>query len=481
MDRLQLAGRLLDTLESAGVDYIHWKSNEHLDASLLGDTDFDLLVPPEQMETFEAVVAELGFVALVAPPERKTPNVWAFLGSDAQTGDLILLDVTCALTVGERLLKNYVLEVEDWLMDGSTSLHGVKIPTAEKEMAVLYIRSMLKTGRRQLLRSRIRGDSPLPPRIRRELAWLAQRTDPARLAEVSAGSGLPISAQDLTEFRERVVGGALDLAYVSSRRSSLRRDLRDRERLPRHKAVTKKTWLRFRTGRMMTRMGLGMPRRSLGRRGPMVAVVGADGSGKSRLTRDLESWLGARMLVQHLYFGQPKSGFWFKLLNKPGSLAREGRGGAALAALSPYTDALKWMMLARRRRRMAFRARDSAARGTVVIAERFPLPDFHDMETPMDGPRLQGDADCPAAWAHYEQRQYDLIGQPDLLMVLDTDLETLRARKLDLGVEEHRAKVRAVSALSPAPGRLIVDAGQPYEGVLMQAKTATWEAIAAAH
>ncbi|MGD2101048.1 MAG: hypothetical protein PVG83_02345, partial [Acidimicrobiia bacterium] len=154
MDRLQLAGRLLDTLESAGVDYIHWKSNEHLDASLLGDTDLDLLVPPEQMEAFEAVVADLGFVNLVAPPERETPNTWAYLGSDPQTGSLVLLDVTCALTVGERLLKNHVLEVEGWLMHGATSLYGVKIPPPEKEMAVLYIRSLLKTGRRQLLRSR---------------------------------------------------------------------------------------------------------------------------------------------------------------------------------------------------------------------------------------------------------------------------------------------------------------------------------------
>ncbi|MGD2101283.1 MAG: hypothetical protein PVG83_03540, partial [Acidimicrobiia bacterium] len=368
-----------------------------------------------------------------------------------------------------------------WLMHGATSLYGVKIPPPEKEMAVLYIRSLLKTGRRQLLRSRIRGDSPLPPRIRRELTWLAERTDPARLAEAAAESGLPVSPRDLTEFRERVIGDALDLAYVSSRRSSLRRDLRGRERLPRHTATAKRTWLRLRTGRLMTRMGFGIPRRTLDHRGPMLAVVGADGSGKSRLTRDLESWLGARMVVSHVYLGQPKSGFWFKLLNKPGSMARDGHGGVPLAAISRYTDALKWMMLARRRRRMVHRARDSTAGGAVVIAERYPLPDFHDMETPMDGPRLQGDVSRPAAWARYEQRQYDLIGQPDLLIVLDTDLETLRARKLDLGVEEHRAKVQAVSALSPVPGRLILDAGQPYERVLMQAKTATWEAIAAAH
>ena len=69
---------------------------------------------------------------------------------------------------------------------------------------------------------------------------------------------------------------------------------------------------------------------------------------------------------------------------------------------------------------------------------------------------------------------------PDLLIVLDTTVENLRARKVDLTIDEHVAKVEAVSALQPGPGRVIIDAGLPYEEVLLRAKTAVWEALDAA-
>lgn len=480
LDRLRLAGALLTGLDSAGVGYVHWKSNEHLEASLRGETDLDLLVPPEQILAFERVVANLGFVTMAIPRERRVPGVTAYLGFDPDTGCLLHLDVTSSLTVGERLLKNHVLGAEAWLMANPVSLHGVPTPSPERELIVLYVRCMLKTAWRQLVRSSLRGGSPLPPRIRSELTWLAERVDPTSLSEAVASSDLPLTTAEIVEFHERVLGEDLDLTYVFRVRSSLRRRLRGHERLPRHRAVPKRWWLRLRVARPVTALGFGIPSRTLEGKGALVAVVGADGSGKSRLTRDLESWLAAKLVVRHVYFGQPKSGFWFKMLNKPGSLARsrQARSGP-FASMSRYTDPLKWMMLGRRRRRMMSEALRMTARGSMVIAERFPLADFETMAVPMDGPRLQRDPGRPKSWARYEQRQYDAIGQPDLLIVLDADLETLRGRKLDLGVDEHRAKVAAVSILKPGPGRVIIDAARPYDDVLTEAKRAVWETIRA--
>lgn len=482
MERLRLAGALLTGLETAGIDYVHWKSNEHLDASLRGETDLDLLLPSAQVPAFVGVVENLGFVAMAAPPERRVPGVSAYLGCDTETGTLLHLDVTESLTVGERLLKNHVLGVETWLMAEPASLYEVPTPSPEKELTVLFIRCMLKTRWRQLIRSAVRGDSPLPPRIRAELTWLGKRADPNQLSEAVTTSGLPVSAAEITEFYERITGERLGLNYVRRVRASLRRRLRTSERLPRHRAVPRRWWLWLRSTSLMSAVGQGIRSRTLAGTGVVVAVVGADGSGKSRLTRDLESWLATKLAVRHLYFGQPKSGFWYKLLNKPGSLARERevRSGP-LALLSRYTDPLKWMMLGRRRRRMMRGARQLASKGSIVIAERFSLTEFESMQAPMDGPRLQHDSESPASWSRYEQRQYDAIGLPDLLIVLDTDLETLRNRKLDLGVEEHSSKVAAVSALEPGPGRVIVDAGKPYEQVLLEVKTAFWETISATH
>jgi len=58
-----------------------------------------------------------------------------------------------------------------------------------------------------------------------------------------------------------------------------------------------------------------------------------------------------------------------------------------------------------------------------------------------------------------------------------TDIQTLRSRKVDLTVEEHLAKVEAVASLADGPDRIVIDAGRPYEQVLLDAKTAIWRAL----
>ncbi|MGD2061926.1 MAG: hypothetical protein PVF87_13730, partial [Acidimicrobiia bacterium] len=342
MDRLRLAEDLLAALGSADIAYVHWKSNEHLDASLRGETDLDLLIRPADEGDLDSVARRLRFVSMVTPRERRVPGAEARLGCDPETGSLLHLDVAYQLHVGERLLKNHTLPVEDWLLAEPVSLYDVPTPAPEKELIVLYIRSLLKIARRQLIRSRVRGDSPFPSRIRAEFRWVVERVDLSRLGEAVSASGLPVTESELRDFYERVEAGRLDLAYVRRQRRSVRRRLSRYERLPRYVSIPKKAWLRLRTTSLVTRLGFGIPSRTVAPRGAVVAVVGADGSGKSRLAQDLDQWLGAKLAVDHLYFGQPKSGFLFKVLNKPGSLARRG-GGRGLARIARYTDPLKWM------------------------------------------------------------------------------------------------------------------------------------------
>jgi hypothetical protein len=179
------------------------------------------------------------------------------------------------------------------------------------------------------------------------------------------------------------------------------------------------------------------------------------------------------VIVHHVYFGQPKGGIGWKLLNKPGSLARAQGGSGSLAKMSRYTDALKWVALARQRRRAAIRARAQARTGEVTVAERYPLEDFFAMETPMDGPRLQPDGPL----AGVEMAQYRRVPPPDLTLVLRADVDTLRGRKLDLTLKEHQAKVDAVDLLAPATDRVVIDAGRPYDEVLLAAKAALWKRL----
>lgn len=480
-ERLPSVGRLLGALAEAGVIYVHWKSNEHLSAALMGETDLDLLIREADRVAFEEIVTGLGFRPMKPPPGRGIPGLRGFIGLDPGTGVLVHLDVHYSLVLGERRIKNHHLPLEDWLLDAPERLDDVPVPAPAKELLLLFVRSMLKTSSKQILRSIVKHASPLPARVRVEARWLAERADRDQLIEATRSSELGIGAEELIDFRDKALSGSFGWPYVWRKRRRIGRLLRPYRRKGSMAVVAKKAVLYVRGTPVAHRLGLGLGRRRLEGRAPVVAVVGADGSGKTRLTRDLEQWLGRKLAVTHMYFGQPKSGVVFKLFNKPGSLARHhtqgdiGSLGKLSRAVLSISEAVKWVVLASQRRWLAFRAHRLTDAGRVVIAERYPLREFWAMTTPMDGPRLsRSGSGGLAAW---EGRLYEGIDAPDLVLVLRTDLETLRARKEDLPREEHTSKVEAVASLRPRDGMAIIDAGSPYDQVLLESKKAIWGAI----
>jgi thymidylate kinase len=472
---LELIDSALSELRDGEVRFVHWKSNEHLGAALRGETDLDLLVDPFDRDRFLEIVDRLGFLPMEPPKERRLPGLESFIGLDPSTGTLVHLDVHFQVVLGEQLLKNHHLPVEAWLLDENAKIDGVPVPQPERELLILYVRSGLKTKTRQIVRAAVKGGSPYPANIRREAGWLAGMADSEVFPDVIGTSGLPIEVEELAEFHRRAIDDRFEWRYVLDQKRRVLGRLRSYQRMPWYQALPRRTWLRLRNGSVMKRLGVGLPPRHLAFPTPLVAAVGADGSGKTRLTRDLEAWLGSKLLVRHVYFGQPKSGIVFKLLNKPGSMIRNRSGAesGALSAVARYTEAAKWLWLARLRRRLARSARASASRGTVVLAERYPLDDFFAMQAPMDGPRLQPDG----AFAGFELAQYRAIDHPDLTLVLHTSLETLRERKEDLTLEEHIPKVEAIEALADGPGRVRIDVGRPYEEVLLEAKHSIWKAL----
>jgi thymidylate kinase len=486
LNRLDVAVSLFAAIDDRAVKYAQWKSNEHLDAALRGETDLDLLVAPESRTEFEGVLRELGFVPMRVQRALDFPGREAHLGFDDGTGGFIHLDVHYRLILGEQWIKNYHLPVETWLMEGTTSLGGVRVPIPSRELLILYWRAMMKTGSRQVARAALRRESPLPPSTTREVQWLSDRVDDQDLEEAAASSRLPITAEELTGFRTRVNRGNLTWAEGLRRRHSIARRFAGYRRRPRAVALARQAAIRLRISPPLDWLGLGIRPKTLTAPAPLIAVVGADGSGKSSLCGDLHHWLGWKLWAHHVYFGQPKSGLVFKALNKPGSHSRklaDRAGGTSsrpgsLRSLARVTDALKWVYLARRRKRLYGAAISRCRRGQIVIAERYPLKQFFDAETPMDGPRIDPAAGTiERVLARLELREYQAIGEPDLLIILDTDIETLRARKSDLGLSEHEGKVLLVKSIDASERISVIDAGRPYPEVLLQAKQLIWRSL----
>jgi hypothetical protein len=182
---LQAVKALFDTLNEQGIQYCHWKSNQHLDQALKGLTDLDLLVERSQRQLFKTILYQLRCKSIISPPGRQYPAIEDYLGYDDQTGKFFHLHVHYQLILGERFVKNYHLPLEQQFLESATINQGVKVVTPELEVIVLAIRALLKYRDRDAIKDalsiRSRG---LPSNILREFEYLFQHTTLERISAV---------------------------------------------------------------------------------------------------------------------------------------------------------------------------------------------------------------------------------------------------------------------------------------------------------
>jgi thymidylate kinase len=211
--------------------------------------------------------------------------------------------------------------------------------------------------------------------------------------------------------------------------------------------------------------------------------VGADGSGKTTVAGDLDKWLSWKLRVAHVYFGQPKESVRLKTMRKTGyalaKLDRATRGVIRpLAWMTSRVQEFQWVFLARYRLTLGRQAHDARAKGHIVLAERYPLEDLFDMPTPMDGPRLNREAQgrLERRMAEREWTAYESLPKPDYFLILAGDLETLHSRKPDTAYQEHAEKVAAVN--QAAASRRSIDATLSYGSMELEARREVWNHLA---
>ncbi|MFY9586756.1 MAG: hypothetical protein WAT66_04795 [Actinomycetota bacterium] len=433
-----LALRFFDTLDERGVRYCVWRGTLHLERGLRGEGDLDVFVPGSRRDDFFAIADELGFKRLSGA------RVEQLFGLDPENASLIHLDVYDRILVGPG--EDRVLEVGDWIFDGARTIEGVTVPSVETELVLLCIRVQLALGTRGVARAAL-GRSPVVPERRvREIRSLLIGADRARIRERAVSSSLAINPDDLLHFLAEIERGTPRVLSAARGARRVQQQLPPAQRTQ-HQPAQKKRFAR----------------------GLYVAVVGADGAGKSTLVHDLKRWLG-KFDVHHLYFGIPKRSARIWSLRKARGAARRIKDQGA--AWRFFNSAL-WLHIARRRLAAHREAERAVAAGGILIAERFPLPELWDMDHPMDGPRLK-----PTDHGYRREHEiYAAVGRPQLILVLSADLATLRGRQANLREEDHAQKARVVSSMRAGPNVCVIDATASYDDVLREAKREIWRRL----
>ena len=223
----------------------------------------------------------------------------------------------------------------------------------------------------------------------------------------------------------------------------------------------------------------------------VVAVVGCDGSGKTRLTADLAAALRKTRPAERRYMGlvSGETGDRIKRLPVIGIaleryLAAKVRRAQDMEKKLPglFTAIVMYLFSVWRAgqlRRLIKRARS----GVLVIAERYPqaeVPGFH-----YDGPGLaigRSSSRIVRKLATREQELYDWMAtqRPAMVLRLMVDADTAFARKPDHPISELRDKIDTMPRIGYNGSSIFeIDSRMPYAEMLEAALSAIDENMSA--
>jgi thymidylate kinase len=462
-------------LREQDVGYCHFKSNAFLAESHSGENDLDLLIARADAERFAAVLHGLGF-KLARRLHNALPGVRDYYGWDAPGNRMVHVHAHYQLIVGDDLTKNYRLPLERAFLESSTPAGELRVPAPELELILLVVRLVLKHLTWDAVAA-LKG--PVPENARAELAFLEQRADDDRLAARLAESLPWLEAAAFRRCRAALEPDAGARAGMLAGRELLRA-LAPYARRPR--AVDVGLKLERRGVELVRHFARRPPaKKQLVAGGSVIALVGADGAGKTTAVEEVERWLGKNFQVTRVHLGRPPESRTRRGLR----MLALGRGALRRAAGRPRrarsTQSAVLSAALARDRYLTFRnARRVATNGGLVVCDRFPLPQLTIMDAPgvrrsCDPRRFQG---LVAALERLERRYYAPIADPDLLIALRVEPEVAVARKPDEDPDFVRARWQEFWTVDwEALDAHVIDAGAPREEVLAGLKSLIWAAI----
>lgn len=502
--KLALINQLLLAFNNSGINYCHWKSSEHLDASMLADTDLDILFDLKQKDELERLLGELGIKKFEPAKQKQYKDIEDYIGLDFPSGKIVHLHTHFKLTIGEINLKSYQLNLEDKILNSRVydEKFGIYRIDPAFELVLLFYRQALKIRNRDRAKIYLKNEINFTGNIVNEYEWLKKRCTDEEIEAV-----LKTILTDDYESIYQLVTGKFNRIELIKLAQLLKKKYKSQRLYSPLKALMLR-WYRelytkgFRKYSRLVNSPVVLLRINP-RGGLVIAIIGADGSGKSTVINSLQSTFKKKLDVYKIYFGQGVGKIsWYR-----GVLSSFKRGlsiikksvktnqtngqkqvpkQAALknqfGIITSVYDCIESLMVAQERYSNLKRMQIAKKRGMLVICDRYPQNQFWGYN---DGPRLQHLAQSKNPFlriiAKREARIYKLFEQktPDIIFKLIADAEVIEARKPgETSLEILRAKIDWVKQLKfPDNCQVVtVNAEEPLEKVLFTIRKKIWEA-----
>ena len=443
---MELVDCLVERLNQRGIAYCHWKSNFALAQALTGDLDLDLLVGRSCLPDTILLLTQLGFKPAAVQHGPTVPGIYHFYGVDGQSGQLLHLHLFSRVLTGESFVKSHQLPFEQMLLTHTEQIGAMRVAAKPAELVLFVLRTFIKYG------------SPLDllylwgeeDKLAAELQWL--------LSGAEMDEALKLLQRYCPVIDARLFGECMDaIRQPASLLNRLRLAWIVRRHLRSYAKYTgwqrTEAYVRLLWGHLWRRLRGQRKEKVLQSGGAVIALIGAEATGKSTLVATATSWLGDVFVTQNIHVGKPPSA-WLTLpinvfLPAVRNLAprlrttrieghledtKPASNEAASAGTTGLVYALRAVALAWDRRVLLLKARRAAAHGALVICDRYPSEEVGAMDSPRL--RLKAGSKGLGGWfynklARLEAHLYQQMPPPDVALRLTVDLETAKQRNRD--------------------------------------------------
>ncbi|MEZ4869901.1 MAG: hypothetical protein R3C14_51720 [Caldilineaceae bacterium] len=492
-----LVDALVAAFNRAEIVYSHWKSNIDLAQATAGEIDLDFLVDRRSLPQALTILAQLGFKAADARWGTHPPSICHYYGLDPESKQLIHVHLFTRVLTGESFVKSHLLPFEAMLLENVYPVNQMRVTAKPAELVLFTVRMFIKYG--SLLDLLIVARKA--KQIKKEALWL------------QAENSLPEAFALLRHYCP-VIDEKLFLACVEtiSQNTSLWRRIRLARKVRQRLSVYTKhspsgralAYLDLCWSEVQRRLGPKRKNRVLQGGGAVIAFVGADATGKSTLVAETGRWLGEVFTVAVIHTGKPPSSWVTAPINLLLTLVRrrlpaqgsrdkeqhnaETVPGAqhhfrGLASL-PY--ALRSVALAWDRRRLIARTRRQAAKGELIICDRYPSRTLGAMDSPRLEPATHQRGTLVKLYnylARLESALYRQIPPPDIVLRLHVSLETAKKRNRARNGQDDESYLEARHRQSRewqmvgTRYEYVINTEQTLEATIDSVKEAIWSSL----